>query len=173
MSWTVWHLNKLLDSMSLLWKLPTVHLLFYTSLQEDFLLLRWPDISLTLQPERDEAAHRFTWLTLLLPEGDLSCQMKRDLFLCDNLDWCEGVGGEREGQEGGHNVYLWQIHVDVCQKSTQYCKAITLQLNKLKNKNKKIYCKGPLTSDICRFHLLLFFRLFIEKLAMISQKLPW
>ena len=30
-------------------------------------------------------------------------------------------------------VYLWQIHVDVWQKPTQFCKAIILQL---KNKEK-------------------------------------
>ena len=78
------------------------------------------------------------------------------------------VGG-RFKREGIY-VYLWLIHVDVCQKPTQYCKAIILQLNKLKKK--EIYCKGLLTSDICRFHLLLSFRLFIEKLVIISQKLP-
>ena len=34
-------------------------------------------------------------------------------------------------------VYPWLIHVDTCQKPTQYCKALILQLkvNKLKKKN--------------------------------------
>ena len=36
-------------------------------------------------------------------------------------------GGGRLQREGTH-VYLWLIHVDVWQKPTQYCKAITLQL---------------------------------------------
>ena len=36
-----------------------------------------------------------------------------------------------------HSVYLWLIHVDVWQKSTQHCKAIILQLkNKLKKPHK-------------------------------------
>ena len=37
-----------------------------------------------------------------------------------------GVGG-RFKKEGTH-VYLWLIHVDVWQKSNQYCKAIINQL---------------------------------------------
>ena len=38
------------------------------------------------------------------------------------------VGG-RFKKEGTH-IHLWLIHVDVWQKSNQYCKAIILQLNK-------------------------------------------
>ena len=46
-------------------------------------------------------------------------------------------------QEGRTYVYLWLIHVDIWQTSTQYCKAITLQLkiNALKNDT---------TSDVMR-----------------------
>ena len=40
--------------------------------------------------------------------------------LCNNL---EGGMGRQEAK-----VYLWLIHVDVCQKPTQFCKAIILQL---------------------------------------------
>ena len=29
-------------------------------------------------------------------------------------------------------LYLWLIHVDICQKPTQYCKSIILQLKKIK-----------------------------------------
>ena len=60
------------------------------------------------------------------------------LVLCDNL---EGGGGEEGGGEGageedggrgvwmgGHMYVLWPIHVDVWQKSPQYCKVIILQL---------------------------------------------
>ena len=36
------------------------------------------------------------------------------------------VGGKLERE--GTYVYLWQIHVDVWQKPTLYCKAIILQL---------------------------------------------
>ena len=46
-------------------------------------------------------------------------------------------------QEGGTYVYLWLIHVGIWQISTQYCKAVTLQLkiNTLKNDT---------TSDVMR-----------------------
>jgi len=41
-------------------------------------------------------------------------------------------GGGRDIQEGGADVYLWLIHVDIWQKPTQFCKEIILQLkNKL------------------------------------------
>ena len=45
------------------------------------------------------------------------------------------VGGNFKRQ--GTYIYLWLIHVDVWQKPTQYCKAITTQLkiNKLKKKD--------------------------------------
>ena len=37
-------------------------------------------------------------------------------------------------------MYLWLIHIVVWQKPTQYCKAITLQLNnKFFQKKKKMY----------------------------------
>ena len=61
--------------------------------------------------------------------------------MCDpgNSNWCsviDGVGG-REAKGRGTHVYLWLTHVDVWQKSMQYCKAIILQLktNKLKKKH--------------------------------------
>ena len=40
----------------------------------------------------------------------------------------------------GIQVYLWLIPLDVWQKPTQYCKAITLQLGK--KKSKYIFLKG-------------------------------
>ena len=46
------------------------------------------------------------------------------------------VGG-RFKREGTY-VYLWLIHVDVCQKPTQYCRAIILQL-KINELKKKVY----------------------------------
>ena len=48
--------------------------------------------------------------------------------LCDDLEWWDSVGGQWEVQEGGTLVCLWLIHVDVWQRSTQYSKAIILQL---------------------------------------------
>ena len=42
------------------------------------------------------------------------------------------VGG-RFKREGTY-AYLWLIHVDVWQKPAQYCKAIILQLKKIKAK---------------------------------------
>ena len=42
----------------------------------------------------------------------------------DNLEGCDGVG---DGfRKGGIYVYLWLIHVDVWQRSTQYCRAVVL-----------------------------------------------
>ena len=38
-------------------------------------------------------------------------------MLCDNLEGWDGVGGEREGHEGGD---ICLIHCDVWQKQTQY-----------------------------------------------------
>ena len=46
--------------------------------------------------------------------------------LCQHLERWDGVGGGR--QREGTYMYLWLIHVDVWQKSMQYCKAIILQL---------------------------------------------
>ena len=50
--------------------------------------------------------------------------MQGTQVLCDNLEGWDGVGDGREGTY----VYLWLIHVDVWQKSTQYYKAIILPL---------------------------------------------
>ena len=47
------------------------------------------------------------------------------LVLYENLEGWDAVGSRKEVKEGG---YLWLIHADVCQKSTQHCKAIILQL---------------------------------------------
>ena len=63
-------------------------------------------------------------------------------MLCDNLEEWDGVEGMavvvrvggRFKREGTH-VYLWLIHVDVSQKTTQHYKAIILQI---KIKKKKI-----------------------------------
>ena len=44
----------------------------------------------------------------------------------------EGWGGRWEGvSRWGTHVHPWLIHVNVCQKTLQYCKVISLQLNKL------------------------------------------
>ena len=48
-----------------------------------------------------------------------------------------GSGGRLKSE--GTYAYLWLIHVDVWQKSTQYCKAITLR-NKLKTKKRYGAC---------------------------------
>ena len=49
-------------------------------------------------------------------------------ILCDNLEGWDVAGGGKELQEGGTDVYLRLIHVDVWQKPAQHCKAIILQL---------------------------------------------
>ena len=66
---------------------------------------------------------------------------KLKLGLCNNLEWWEWAGGRRQIQEGGTYIHLWLTHVDVWQKSNQYCKAV---MNKWKiskyfknTKNKK------------------------------------
>ena len=44
-------------------------------------------------------------------------------------DIVEGQGGEGGGRSVQEDtVYLWQIHADVWQKPSQYCKVIILQL---------------------------------------------
>ena len=53
--------------------------------------------------------------------------------LCNKLEGYDGEGDGREVQEGGTYVFLCLVHVDICQKSTEFYKAIILQLkNKLK-----------------------------------------
>ena len=48
----------------------------------------------------------------------------------------QGEGGGRQVHDGGTHGHPWLIHVDVWQKTPQYCKVIILQL-KLINKLKK------------------------------------
>ena len=49
-----------------------------------------------------------------------------------------GCGGRREGGLGwGTHVNPWLIHVNVWQKSLQYCKVISLQLIKINGKKEK------------------------------------
>ena len=48
--------------------------------------------------------------------------------ICNNLGGEMGWEVEGRLKREGTNVSLWLIHVDVWQKSTQYCKAIILQL---------------------------------------------
>ena len=58
--------------------------------------------------------------------------------------WCtgktqrDGVGREAGGGIGmGTHVNPWLIHVNVWQKTLQYCKVISLQLIKINEKKKK------------------------------------
>ena len=47
----------------------------------------------------------------------------------DDLEGCDGeVGGGGGGSVWGTHVHPWLIHVNVWQKSPQYCKVISLQL---------------------------------------------
>ena len=59
--------------------------------------------------------------------------------------WCTGttlrgeMGGRwEEGSGWGTHVHPWLIHVNVWQKPLQYCKVISLQLNKFLTKEKKM-----------------------------------
>ena len=48
-------------------------------------------------------------------------------------------GGRREGGSGwGIHVNSWLIHVNVRQKSLQYCKVVSLQLIKINGKKKEL-----------------------------------
>ena len=51
-----------------------------------------------------------------------------DQVLCDNLEGWDGVGVGGKFKREGTCVYLWLIHADICQRATQNCKAIFLQL---------------------------------------------
>ena len=66
----------------------------------------------------------------------------------DNPEGWDGEGGGG-GSGWGTYVHPWLIHVNVWQKPLQYCKVITLQLNKL---IKKIEMEGeeknPMTVSI-------------------------
>ena len=45
---------------------------------------------------------------------------------CINLEGWGEEGDETEVQKEVLYVYLWLIHVEVCQKTTKFCKAIIL-----------------------------------------------
>ena len=50
-----------------------------------------------------------------------------------------GWGGRQEGGSGwGTHVHPWLIHINVWQKPLQYCKVISVQLIKIKEKKKTI-----------------------------------
>ena len=52
-------------------------------------------------------------------------KFKQELYV--NLEgWMEQEMGGRIKREGIY-IYLWLIHVEVLQKTTQFCKAIVLQ----------------------------------------------
>ena len=58
------------------------------------------------------------------------CLRELNPGLCNNLEEWDGEKvGERLKREGTY-VYLRLMHVDVCQKSAQFCKSIILQLKK-------------------------------------------
>ena len=46
----------------------------------------------------------------------------------DDPEGCVADGGGREGSGCGTHVHLWLNHVNVWQKSLQYCKVISFQL---------------------------------------------
>ena len=56
------------------------------------------------------------------------CWGNPKLVLCDSLEGSGGEGSGRGTSRKETHVCLWPIHVDVWQKSSQYCKVIILQL---------------------------------------------
>ena len=56
-----------------------------------------------------------------------------------------GWGGSWEGvSKEGIYVYLWLIHIEVWQKTTKFCKAISLQLKNKQIKNAEAKKNGIL-----------------------------
>ena len=58
--------------------------------------------------------------------------------------WCNNIRNREVGgrfKREGTYVHLWLIHVDVWQKSNQYCKAIIFQLKIIKNNRNKKHSK--------------------------------
>ena len=72
-----------------------------------------------------------------------------ELVLLDNPEGGGGEGGGRVVQDDGTQVHPWLIHVDVWQKSPQYCKVISLQLKKIIKK--EMYNDWePLFEKLCK-----------------------
>ena len=70
--------------------------------------------------------------------------------LCTGMTQKDGMGREVGGGSGwGTQVNPWLIHVNVWQKSLQYCKLISLQLIKIKGKKRK----KKKMSFICSFSI--------------------
>ena len=61
----------------------------------------------------------------------------------DPEGWDGGVGWDKGSRWGN----LWLIHVNVWQKPLQYCKVISLQLNKLIYKKKKKNKRSTVPTD--------------------------
>ena len=59
------------------------------------------------------------------------------LVLWDSPEGWDGEGCGRGVQDGGTHVHPWLIHVDVCQKPSQYYKVISLQKENNNNNNFK------------------------------------
>ena len=79
---------------------------------------------------------------------------KSNSLLCDNLEGWGGVRGKREFPEERDRCIPMADHVDVCQKLTQYCKAIILQLKIfLKNYRRQLILKQhfQLNKQIARY----------------------
>ena len=67
-----------------------------------------------------------------------------------------GWGGRWEGGSGwGTHVNPWLIHIDVWQKTLQYCKVISLQLKKIigKKTQKKKNKKNQFYAIYIKFHI--------------------
>ena len=63
-----------------------------------------------------------------------------------------------EGRSGwGIRVNPWLIHVNVWQKSPQYCKVISLQLIKISGKKKRKFLSCPISLGTSSFGVLIFF----------------
>ena len=69
------------------------------------------------------------------PPVQVGCM--RQVLRAGALGWPRGMGwgGRQEGESGkGTHVNPWLVHVNVWQKTLQYCKVISLQLIKINEK---------------------------------------
>ena len=86
-----------------------------------------------------------------------------------------GWGGRREGGSGwGTHVNPWLIHVNIWQKSLQYCKVISFQLIKIigEKKKKAVICYGLNIQKRLWFCVLTFKKNFFEPTSLPASEYP-
>ena len=101
---------------------------------------RWGDL---------KEKHWNTYITICKIDDQRKSDAWGRAFKAGALRQPRGMGWGRrwEGfQDGGTHVHPWLIHVDLWQKSPQYCKVLSLKLNKLRKRKKKRILQWVATS---------------------------